>query len=104
MTSFNSHTYNVTSLLGRASFPNYQSKRVVVPAFQRPFSWEKSHVSAFWEDVITFHAQLSKRSAQDLYFLGPIVILPEEDDVKLLDGQQRLATVTVLLAVLRDYT
>jgi Protein of unknown function DUF262/Protein of unknown function (DUF1524) len=103
MTSFNSHTYNFTSLLGRASFPNYHAKRVVVPAFQRPFSWEKSHVSAFWEDVTTFHAQLTKKSAQELYFLGPIVILPEEDQVKLLDGQQRLATVTILLAALRDY-
>ena len=60
-------------------------------------------MSAFWEDFITFHNQLNRKSAQELYFLGPIVILPEEQEVKLLDGQQRLATVTILLASLRDY-
>jgi len=103
MASFTSHTYNVTSLLGRASFPSYGSRRLVVPPFQRPFSWEKAHVSAFWEDIGRFHRQLQKKGAQETYFLGPIVLLPEKDHVKLLDGQQRLATLVILLAVLRDH-
>ena len=100
--SFNSHTYNVTSLLGRASFPHYTAKRLVVPPFQRPFSWEKAHVSAFWEDIVAFHEQLDRRGGQDTYFLGPLVVLPESQEVKLLDGQQRLATVTIFLACIRD--
>ena len=100
--SFTSYTYNITALLGRASFPSYSAKKVVVPQFQRGFSWEKSHISTFWDDVITFYEQLDKREAQENYFFGPIVVLHEDQKVNLLDGQQRLATITILLAAIRD--
>lgn len=100
--SFTSQTYNITALLGRTSFPSYSAKRVVVPPFQRGYSWELNHVSTFWEDLINFHNQRDNRVGQDTYFLGPIVVLPESDCISLLDGQQRLATCTILLAVIRD--
>lgn len=100
--SFTSHSFNITALLGRASFPNYAAKSLIVPQFQRGYSWEKSHVSTFWDDFLTFHKQLKNRDAQDSYFFGPIVILPETDKINLLDGQQRLATSTILFSVIRD--
>jgi hypothetical protein len=100
--SFTSHTYNVTALLGRTSFPSYTASRIAVPPFQRGYSWEQSHVSTFWEDIFEFHNQSRSGGAQDTYFLGPIVILPNEDRIILLDGQQRLATITILLSVIRD--
>lgn len=100
--SFSSRTYNFNTLLGRSSFPDFTAKRVVVPSFQRDYSWEKSHVSAFWEDVSSFFRQSFQHPATDNYFLGPIVILPEQEQIKLLDGQQRLATATILFSVIRD--
>lgn len=100
--SFTSQTYNITALLGRSSFPNYTTKKVVIPPFQRSYSWEQTHVSRFWEDIITFHQQLGKENNQETYFLGPIVILPTKERILLLDGQQRLATATILLGVIRD--
>ena len=100
--SFSARTYNFNTLLGRTSFPDYSAKKVVVPPFQRGYSWEKSHVATFWEDVLGFHSQLTQNKAIDTYFLGPIVILPETEQINLLDGQQRLATTTILLSVLRD--
>lgn len=100
--SFSARTYNFNTLLGRTSFPDYSAKKVVVPPFQRGYSWEKSHVATFWEDVLGFHGQLTQKKAIDTYFLGPIVILPETGKINLLDGQQRLATTTILLSVLRD--
>lgn len=100
--SFTSHTYNVSALLGRTSFPNYTAKKVVVPPFQRGYSWEKSHVAAFWDDLITFHQQKGYSGTQDTYFFGPTVILPQDNFITLLDGQQRLATMTILLCVIRD--
>lgn len=96
---FSSRTYNFNTLLGRSSFPDYTTKRVVIPRFQRGFSWQKSHVATFWEDVWEFHEHASK---SDTYFLGPIVILPESDHIMVLDGQQRLATATVLFSCIRD--
>jgi hypothetical protein len=100
--SFTSQTYNISALLGRTSFPSYTAKRVVVPPFQRGYSWELSHASTFWDDIFTFYRQFNGKDGPDTYFLGPIVILPESECINLLDGQQRLATATILLGVIRD--
>src|SRR5258708_30407690 len=81
------------ALLGQFTNP------VEVPAFQRGFSWEKTHVSTFCDDIIDFN-KLWKAGAQ--YFLGPIVIIEEKEKITLLDGQQRLATVTIFFAAFRD--
>jgi hypothetical protein len=74
-----------------------QQARIVVPTFQRGYSWEAKHVKTFWNDIVDPN-RLTKS-----YFLGPIVILNQSDKViELLDGQQRLATATILFSVLRD--
>jgi hypothetical protein len=78
--------------------------RIVVPAFQRGYSWGKKHVEAFWKDIENFRAEKNVKGTADKHFLGPIVIMPSlsSKDWILLDGQQRLATATILLSVLRD--
>ena len=79
--------------------------RVVVPTFQRGYSWGKKHVEAFWNDIHNFRKESEKKNGPDKYFLGPIVVMPSPSSKQilyLLDGQQRLATATVLLSVLRD--
>ena len=100
--SFHSRTYNIGALLGRSSFPDYLVQNVVVPEFQRGFSWTKQHVATFWDDINEFHNQLNKTNSSNQYFLGPIVIIPLNDGISLLDGQQRLATTTIALSVIRD--
>src|SRR6266404_1709026 len=79
--------------------------RVVVPEFQRGYSWGKKHVEAFWNDLHNFRNDSKVKGGPDKYFLGPIVVMPHLEDKQvlfLLDGQQRLATATILLSVLRD--
>jgi hypothetical protein len=78
--------------------------RVIVPAFQRGYSWGKKHVDAFWKDIEEHRKKRKTKGAPDKYFLGPIVIMPgtASQDLVLLDGQQRVATATILLSVLRD--
>jgi uncharacterized protein with ParB-like and HNH nuclease domain len=100
MEAFNSQSKNVGELLGRT-----QEARIVVPAFQRPYSWEKKHVQAFWNDIIGHQKEKlgNVPNASDKYFLGPIVTLEKPLHVlELLDGQQRLATATILFSVIRD--
>ena len=79
------------------------SERIVIPTFQRGYMWKKKHVEAFWQDVEKQRAQIKVKGA-DPHFFGPIVTLskPAEGLILLLDGQQRLATATILLSVLRD--
>lgn len=67
-----------------------QRKLFKVPEHQRNFSWELSNVRQFFEDV----TRAMKDKDQD-YFVGLIVLMgPREGVWHILDGQQRLATVT----------
>jgi uncharacterized protein with ParB-like and HNH nuclease domain len=85
---------NIGELLG-----GNDPSKLVVPEFQRGYSWEKKHVAAFWKDII----DLQKDDTRENHFLGPMVTLPKSKNVtELLDGQQRLATATILFSVLRD--
>ena len=64
-----------------------------VPRFQRPYSWDTSEVEDFWEDVA--------ESGND-YFIGSMVIFNGGAASGLVDGQQRLTTVTMMLAAIRN--
>ena len=80
------------------------TKQYVVPLFQRPYSWTKKEWDIFFADLLEI-ASLEEPRA---HFLGSIVTLPTvsvpEGVAKymLIDGQQRLTTVLIILAVLRD--
>jgi uncharacterized protein with ParB-like and HNH nuclease domain len=68
-----------------------------IPRFQRPYSWEKEHIEEFWTDTIA-------TDAQD-YFIGSMVFFSATRDkqtLNVVDGQQRLTTITLILCALRD--
>jgi len=96
--TFNAQSKNVGELLG-----GNQRAKIVVPRFQRGYSWEKKHVEAFWNDITSFQRERDQKDGPDKYFLGPIVILAEsKETIAVLDGQQRLATATIVFSVMRD--
>ena len=64
-----------------------------VPRFQREYSWDPSNVEDFWEDVV--------ESGSD-YFIGSMVVYESGDAAGLVDGQQRLTTITMMLAAIRN--
>lgn len=72
-----------------------------VPRYQRDYAWTKDQVDQLWSDLFgAFEA------SQD-YFLGSIVLMTEGDDTRqplyhIVDGQQRLTTMTILLCTVRD--
>lgn len=79
------------------------SPRIEVPEWQRSYSWDSQEVDAFWQDLIAFEAQYPENNIiGEEYFLGSIVLVTGGPTNLLLDGQQRLATATILLSVLRD--
>lgn len=66
-----------------------------IPRFQRPYSWESENVQEFWDDVV--------RDNPTDYFIGSMVVYKEgQQRYGVVDGQQRLTTLTILLCVLRD--
>jgi hypothetical protein len=74
--------------------------RLEVPPNQRSYAWRESHVRNFFEDL---NEAVRNRETIDEYFLGTIVVIDSRDDApSIVDGQQRLATVTILLARIRD--
>lgn len=73
--------------------------QLAVPINQREYSWEEEHVQTLLEDL---NSAISGGSSS--YFLGTIVLtkgVAESPEVT--DGQQRLATATMLIASVRDY-
>ncbi len=75
-----------------------------VPPYQRPYAWEIQQASELFYDLRD--AMDPEGRAGGLYFLGSIVLVkePEKSDAKVVDGQQRLTTLTILFSVLRDLT
>ena len=66
-----------------------------VPRFQRPYSWEEQQIEEFWEDCVVDQDESE-------YFIGSVVLYREGEKYGIVDGQQRLTTVTMILCSLRD--
>lgn len=66
-----------------------------IPRFQRPYSWDDENINDFWNDLIA-------NKGED-YFIGSMVVYKKaKQQFGVVDGQQRLTTITILLCVLRD--
>ena len=66
-----------------------------IPRFQRPYSWTRENIQDFWDDIV--------RNAPENYFIGSMVVFRAGSQrYGVVDGQQRLTTITILLAVIRD--
>lgn len=77
-----------------------------VPDYQRPYAWEWEHAQELLDDINDAAAganNLDQVEFLDPYFLGCIVIVKsEKPDSEIVDGQQRLTTLTMLCCALRD--
>lgn len=75
-------------------FADYAYK---IPRYQRPYTWDDDQVSEFWNDLI---------SDDGSSFLGSLIFNNEDFEktrtIDIIDGQQRLLTITIFVAVLRD--
>ena len=72
-----------------------------IPSYQRPYRWELQQAAELFDDILTASRDAEERSG-DPYFLGSIVLIKEEGtpEADVIDGQQRLTTLSLLLAVL----
>ncbi|MCB1470103.1 MAG: DUF262 domain-containing protein [Rhizobiaceae bacterium] len=75
-----------------------------IPTYQRPYAWEQEQAQALLDDILASLEDAIATKEPVTYFLGSIVLIkqPGSPDAKVVDGQQRLTTLTILLSVLRD--
>lgn len=71
-----------------------------IPDYQRPYSWGSDETLQLLDDL---QGSLD-RDTDEPYFLGSVVLVKEKGQpaAEVIDGQQRLTTLTIILAVLRD--
>jgi hypothetical protein len=71
-----------------------------VPEFQRSYSWEQRQVDDLWNDL-----EYLMSGNKSSHFLGSLIIYRDSDESgqsEIIDGQQRLSTITMLISILRD--
>lgn len=75
-----------------------------IPPYQRPYRWEKEQAGELLTDLLTAQREGSTGSEVTPYFLGSIVLIKQENksDAEVIDGQQRLTTLSLLFAALRS--
>ncbi|WQZ36713.1 DUF262 and DUF1524 domain-containing protein [Helicobacter pylori] len=82
-----------------------QKNQLVIPIYQRLYSWEKEQCKQLWDDII----KIGGNDKMDGHFIGFILYvldgITHSDNALLIiiDGQQRLTTITLLLTALRDH-
>lgn len=70
-----------------------------IPSYQRPYVWGKDNITDLLDDIV----YAFKYNTQDKYFLGSLVLQEKNKyEYDILDGQQRLTTLCIFMAVLRD--
>lgn len=79
--------------------------RFAMPLYQRPYSWTVDEAGELLEDLLAAAADAEGVTDPDPYFLGSVVLVKRttEADAEVIDGQQRLTTLTILLSVLRVF-
>lgn len=88
------------------------SGKFQVPDYQRDYSWRQEQVVALWEDLVSTASDAFTGAGLPVaspmpHFMGPVVLqsFPSQPTrpFEVMDGQQRLVTLTALLSVLREY-
>ncbi|EMH36692.1 DUF262 and DUF1524 domain-containing protein [Helicobacter pylori] len=90
-----------TTLLG--FFEEYQNNQFVIPIYQRLYSWGKEQCEQLWDDII----KIGGNDKMNGHFIGSILYVRDgnthSSSLLIIDGQQRLTTITLLCIALRNH-
>ncbi|WP_187889847.1 DUF262 and DUF1524 domain-containing protein [Helicobacter pylori] len=91
-----------TTLLG--FFEENQNNQFVIPIYQRLYSWEKEQCEQLWDDII----KIGGNDKMNGHFIGSILYVLDgntpSSPLLIIDGQQRLTTITLLCIALRNHS
>ncbi len=84
-------------------FEQNQTNQFVIPIYQRLYSWKKEQCEQLWDDII----KIGGNDKMNGHFIGSILYARVDDThsspLLIIDGQQRLTTITLLFIALRDH-
>ena len=93
------------------------TNQYIVPHYQRPYTWGRKEWNTLWADLVDLAEQDSDGTGDTgtatvprQHFMGSLVTAPGRSVPEgvskwvLIDGQQRLTTLLLLLAALRDHS
>ena len=79
-----------------------EKKKIRVPFYQRRYSWGKKQCKQLWDDIL----RIAENENVGSHFTGPIICVAKDKtkagqlEVEIIDGQQRLTTVTLILVAI----
>ena len=87
-----------------------ESRRFMVPIYQRKYQWTDARLELFWEDVSIKAAEVLDNETRFQHYMGALILSPVDQGspiartpvVEIVDGQQRLTTFQIFLASLRE--
>ncbi|RDY81151.1 DUF262 and DUF1524 domain-containing protein [Helicobacter pylori] len=85
-------------------FEENQNNQFVIPIYQRVYSWKKEQCEQLWDDII----KIGGNDKMNGHFIGSILYVLDSNThsnntLLIIDGQQRLTTITLLFIALRDH-
>ncbi|GAA7240309.1 DUF262 and DUF1524 domain-containing protein [Helicobacter pylori] len=85
-------------------FEENQNNQFVIPIYQRLYSWKKEQCEQLWDDII----KIGGNDKMNGHFIGSILYVLDgnthsNNSLLIIDGQQRLTTITLLFIALRDH-
>ncbi len=84
-------------------FEENQNNQFIIPIYQRLYSWGKEQCKQLWDDII----KIGGNDKMNGHFIGSILYVrvdaTHSSPLLIIDGQQRLTTITLLLIALRNY-
>lgn len=85
------------------------AKQYQVPLYQRTYSWQQAQLERLWDDIVKLAADRVEEPGAT-HFIGSLVLAPSPSigpagvaQYLVVDGQQRLTTLSILLIALRDH-
>ena len=70
-----------------------KDKKMIIPDYQRPYAWNREKCETLWLDIVDAY----ENDPDEDYFLGTIVCCKNEENIEIIDGQQRITSLLLLL-------
>lgn len=84
----------------------FTDKKYIIPRYQREYSWSKEQLEDFYLDIVSNIKEEKGIYETQEYFFGTVILVgdmkKQNTPIEIIDGQQRITTITIFLSVLSD--